>query len=98
MSQDPNSSNDPNPENPYGTPPPPNPYEVPSQPPYGAPPPQNPYPVPPPTGYGPPPYGMPPQGAYSAPGYNPGQTDYGYEASTPLPLGEAISQLPNQYI
>ena len=33
------------------------------------------------------------------PGYGPNQGGYGYdEASAPLPLGEAISQLPNQYV
>jgi hypothetical protein len=41
---------------------------------------------------------MPPQGAYGMPGYGPNQEGYGYQTSSPLPLGEAISQLPNQYI
>jgi hypothetical protein len=30
--------------------------------------------------------------------YNPNQSGYGYQASEPLPLNEAVSQLPNQYI
>ena len=94
MSQDPHSGYNPNPEYPYGTPPPQNPYETPSQTPYGVPPSQNPYQVPPGTPYGAqgqPPYGVPP-------GYNPNQGGYGYGASVPLPLSEAVSQLPNQYI
>jgi Yip1 domain len=82
-----------NPENPYGQPPqnPENPYGPPAQPPYGQPPygqqpPQNPYP------YGAP---QPPYGAPQGPGYN------NYSAPpivSPLPLGQAIQQLPNQYI
>ncbi len=110
MSQDPHSGYNPNPEHPYGTPPPQNPYETPSQTPYGVPP--SPYQVPPGTYYGAPgqpPYNVPPgynpnqsgsgQPPYGVPpGYSPNQSDYGYEASAPLPLSEAISQLPNQYI
>jgi hypothetical protein len=92
MSQDPHSGYNPNPEHPYGTPPPQNPYETPSQTPYGVPP--SPYQVPPGTYYGAP--GQPPYGV--PPGYNPNQSNYGYEASAPLPLSEAISQLPNQYV
>ncbi len=89
---------------------PPNPYEPPPQGPYGTP--QGPY-GPPPQGpynqpqgpYGAPPYsqpqspyGYPPQGPYGAPPYQ--QPDYGYAAppAAPLPLGEAIRQLPQQYI
>jgi len=54
--------------------------------PYGAPPPQNPYGTPPPQ------YGTPPnqQGGYSY-GYTPPQ-------QAPLPIGQAIQELPNQYI
>jgi hypothetical protein len=67
----------------YGTP----------QNPYGAPPPQNPYASPPPQNpYGTPPpqYGTPPnqQGGY---GYAPPQ-------QAPRPIGQAIQELPNQYI
>lgn len=83
MSQDPT-------QNPYGGQPP----QDPNQNPYGAPPPQNPYGAPPQNPYGVPPnYGMPP-GYGTAPAY-------GYNApppSTPLPLGEALRQLPSQYI
>src|SRR5579884_4006826 len=84
------------PQNPYGTPP--------SQDPYGAPPPQSPY--------GPPPYDAPsryeymsppPQGSYGPQqgyGYGAGNVAVGYQPvqSAPLPLGEAIRQLPSQYI
>jgi hypothetical protein len=41
---------------------------------------------------------MPPQGAYGIPGYGPNQNGYEYQTSAPLPLGQAISELPNQYI
>ncbi len=111
MSQDPYSGYGSNPENPYGNPspqnpenpygqqPPQNPYGPPAQPPYGqqpygAPqppygqqqPPQNPYP------YGAP---QPPYGAPQGPDYN----NYGAPpTANPLPLGEALQQLPNQYI
>ena len=109
MSYDPNR--DPNSgygNPPYGIPPqgpynqPPNPYGPPPQGPYG--PPQGPY-GPPPQGpynqpqgpYGAPPYGQP-QSPYGAPPYQ--QPGYGYAAPpvAPLPLGEAIRQLPQQYI
>lgn len=67
--------------------------------PYGAP--QNPYGTPPQGPYTPPqqgPYGAPPQNPYGAPAYQ--QQGYGYPppAAAPLPLGEAIRQLPSQYI
>jgi hypothetical protein len=52
--------------------------------PYGAPPPQNPYGTPPPQ------YGTPQQGGYGY-GYVPPQ-------QAPRPLGQAIQELPNQYI
>jgi hypothetical protein len=106
MSQDPYSRDNPDPEKPYDVP---SSYEMPSQPPYGAPPPQTPYgvppshsyQVPPQTSYGEPqqiPYGVPPLDAYGAQGYDPNQFGYGYAASGPLPLNEAIAQLPNQYV
>lgn len=82
MSQDPT-------QNPYGGPPP----QDPNQNPYGGPPPQNPYEAPPPNYGTPPGYGVPP-GYGTAPGY-------GYNAppsAEPLPLGEALRQLPSQYI
>ncbi len=89
------------PPNPYG-PPPQGPYGTP-QGPYGPPPqgpynqPQGPYGAPP---YGQPqsPYGYPPQGPYGVPPFQ--QPGYGYAAppAAPLPLGEAIRQLPQQYI
>src|SRR5579859_7157335 len=79
------------PQNPYGQPQPPqNPYGQPAQNPYGAPP-QTPYPDPQ-NPYGQPaqnPYGMQ-QPGYGAPGYP--------VAVAALPLGEAIKQLPQQYI
>ena len=89
MSQDPYPGY--NPEKPYDVP---SSYEIPSQPPYGAPPP----PQPP---YGAPqqiPYGVSPLDAYGPQGYDPNQAGYGYGASSPLPLSEAIAQLPNQYV
>ena len=62
------------------------------------------------SGHGNPSYGVPPQGPYSQP-FGPSlqspyavlpyhQPDYSYVAppATPLPLGEAIRQLPKQYI
>ena len=89
------------PPNPYG-PPPQGPYGQP-QGPYGPPPqgpynqPQGPYGAPP---YGQPqgPYGYPPQGPYGVPPYQ--QPGYGYVPPpvAPLPLGEAIRRLPQQYI
>ncbi len=71
----------------------PNPYEAPQNPPGSGPnpyeAPQNPYTAPPQDPYGTP----PPAGA----GYQP---DYGYAApaSAPLPLGQALAELPRQYI
>lgn len=83
------------PQPPYGQPQqgqPQPPYGQPQQPPYG-PPPQGPYGQPQ-APYG---YGAPPQGPYGAPYQQPG---YGMPPvqAAPLPLGEAIRQLPNQYI
>ncbi len=103
MSQDPYSGYGNNPNNPYGAPQDPyqqqpnNPYQQPANP-YGTPPqPQPPYGAPQPGQYPPPgqpPYGAPGQPPYGAPGYNP----YGYGAPfTPLPPGEAVRQLPEQY-
>src|SRR6266699_958216 len=68
------------------------PYGQPQQGPYG-PPPQGPYGQPQ-APYG---YGAPPQGPYGAPYQEPG---YGMPPvqAAPLPLGEAIRQLPNPYI
>ncbi len=88
--QDPNSG--------YGNPP----YGIPPSGPYGQP--QNPYGAPTPGPYGQPPnpygYGPPPQGPYGAPVYQ--QPGYGYGPppiqTAPLPLAEAIRQLPQQYI
>src|SRR6266852_8723970 len=81
------------PQGPYG-PPPHGPYGQP-QGPYGQP--QGPYGAPP---YGQPqgPYGPPPQGPYGAPPYQ--QPGYGYAVppAAPLPLGEAIRQLPKKSI
>ena len=74
------------PSNPYGAPQ--NPYGNPPENPYGAP--QNPYGAPPENPYGAPPYG--------APGYQPAPDYYTPPPSAPLPLGEAIRNLPNQYI
>jgi len=97
MSYDPNQP----PNSGYGTPPygqPQPPYGQPQQGSYG-PPPQGPYGQPQPP-YGAPqgPYGAP-QPPYGAPYQQPG---YGYGAppvqAMPLPLGEAIRQLPSQYI
>src|SRR6266700_130076 len=83
MSYDPNQP----PNSGYGNPPygqPQPPYGQPQQGPYGQ----------PQTPYG---YGAPPQGPYGAPYQEPG---YGMPPvqAAPLPLGEAIRQLPNQYI
>src|SRR6266478_537058 len=103
--QDPNSGYG-NP--PYGIPPsgpygqPQNPYGAPTPGPYGQPP--SPYGAPPQGPYGQPPspygYGPPPQGPYGAPVYQ--QPGYGYGPppiqTAPLPLAEAIRQLPQQYI
>ncbi len=83
-------SGGPEPYSGYGTPQ--NPYGAPQQGPYGTPPPQYPYGTPqqgpygaPPPQYGPPPYQ---QGGY---GYAPPQ-------QAPRPIGQAIQELPNQYI
>jgi hypothetical protein len=77
------------PQDPYNTPPqnPSPPYGSPPQTPYGTPPPQDPYSAPPQTPYGAPPSQYP-QSQYG--GYIP--------PVAPLPVGEAIKQLPNQYI
>src|SRR5207253_6490573 len=91
MAWDPNQGQPDNPNTGYG--PPSNPYGAPQNP-YGNPPenpyggPQNPYGAPPENPYGAPPYGAP--GYQPAPGY--------YTPSAPLPLGEAIRNLPNQYL
>lgn len=70
----------------YGTP----------QNPYGAPPPQNPYGTPPPQQG---PYGAPPP-QYGTPPYQQGSYGYGYAPpqQAPRPIGQAIQELPNQYI
>jgi hypothetical protein len=96
MAWDPNQGQPvgPNPNTDYGAPS--NPYESPGSPyaapqssygppenPYGAP--QNPFAVPPGQNYG------------NANAYN-NQAGYMPPASTPLPLGEAVRQLPSQYI
>lgn len=89
MSWDPNQGQPSSGQDPYSG------YGTPSNP-YGAPPPQNPYGAPPPQNpYGgtPNPYAAPVPGA---PGYQPAP-GYGYAAPTP-PVGEAVQQLPNQYI
>ena len=97
-SQDPNSGYG-NP--PYGIPPS-GPYSAPPQGPYGQP--QGPYGPPPQGPYGQPQspygYGPPPQGPYGAPVYQPPGYGYGIPPvqTAPLPLGEAIQQLPQQYI
>ena len=102
MSQDPYSDSGATPDpqeptpNPYDIPPPQNPYDIPppSQNPDNNPPPQNPYDIPPPQnpyGYAPPPqvpYGYAPPPSYERPELQ----------TAPLPLGEAIRQLPQQYI
>jgi hypothetical protein len=100
MSQDPNSMYGNNPQNPHGAPQDPyqsNPYTSsgqpgqPGQPPYNTDPyagQQNPYGAPQNPYAQQNPYGAP-QAMYAAPG--------GYP-STPLPLGEAVKQLPNQYV
>lgn len=71
----------------YGTPQ--NPYGAPQNP-YGTPPPQNPYGTPPPEN----PYATPGPG-YQSSGYG---AAYAVPPAVPLPLGEAIRQLPNQYV
>jgi hypothetical protein len=94
MSYNPNQD----PDSGYGNPP----YGLPPLGPYGqpqgsyGPPPQGPYGQPQ-APYG---YGAPPQGPYGTPAYQ--QPGYGYAVppaqAAPLPLGEAIRQLPGQYI
>ena len=99
-----NDNTPPSNQPPYGSPPPSqNPYGSPTN--YGAPqnpyePPQNPYGAPQ-NPYNPPGYGAPPQG-YGAP---PPGTEAAFSGPMgnqvrlrPLPLNEAIRQLPNQYI
>lgn len=66
----------------------PNPYN--QQPPYSQPS-YNPYEQP----SGQPPYGVPPTG-YGAPGYQQGA--FGYAPQGPRPLGQAIQELPSQYV
>ena len=74
-------------QGPYGAPPP-------QQGPYGTPPPQNPYGTPPPQQA---PYGAPPP-QYGAPPYQQGGYAYAPPQQAPRPLGQAIQELPNQYI
>jgi len=101
MSQDSNSGYNLDPEKPYDVP---STYETPLQPPYDLPStyealPQMPYGEPPPI-----PNETPQQYSYSTPQYGTSGTPVynsnhsSYEASAPLPLSEAIRQLPNQYI
>jgi hypothetical protein len=75
----------------YGTPQ--NPYGPPPQNPYASPPPQNPYATPPQN-----PYGAPPQ--YGTPPYQQGGYAYGYAPpqQAPRSIGQAIQELPSQYI
>jgi len=77
----------PSPQNPYGDGAPQNPYASPPQNPYGAP--QNAYRPPAQNPYAIPPYAN--TGYQGGPGYAPQQ-------SAPLPLGEAIQNLPSQYL
>src|SRR5438034_6862040 len=98
MSQDPPSGYNPNPEKSYTDP---SSYELPPQSPDSGPSSQHPYQDPPQAYYGEYQqsyYGTQPQGAYGMPGYSPNQDGYGYDPSAPLPLSEAIRQLPNQYV
>src|SRR5947199_9623160 len=67
----------------YGTP----------QNPYGAPPPQNPYTSPPPQN----PYGTPPS-QYGTPPNQQGGYGYAPPQQAPRSIGQAIQELPNQYI
>ncbi len=50
------------------------------------------------SGYGTPPYGVPPQGSFGAPPYQQAGFVPRPSEATPLPLGEAIRDLPRQYI
>jgi hypothetical protein len=61
---------------------------------YGTPPPQNPYGTPPPQQG---PYGTPPP-QYGAPPYQQGGYGYVPPQQAPRPIGQAIQELPNQYI
>jgi hypothetical protein len=61
---------------------------------YGTPPPQNPYATPPPQQG---PYGAPPP-QYGTPPYQQGGYGYVPPQQAPRPLGQAIQELPNQYI
>ncbi|MFL5653169.1 MAG: YIP1 family protein [Ktedonobacteraceae bacterium] len=93
MAWDPNQGQPDNPNTGYGPPSnpdgaPQNPYGNSPENPYGGP--QNPYGTPPENPYGAPPYGAP--GYPTVPGY------YIPPPSAPLPLGEAIRNLPNQYL
>lgn len=76
----------------YGTPQ--NPYGTPPQNPYATPPPQNPYASQPPQN----PYAAPQQ--YGTPQYQQGGYGYGYAPpqQAPRPIGQALQELPNQYI
>ncbi len=99
--QDPNQY----PQNPYGSPPPQDPNQYPQNP-YGSPPPpQNPYAAPQNPYSSPPPQQNPyapqnPYGESNYGGYQQGQQGYGYAPpqTTPQPLGQAIQQLPSDYI
>jgi hypothetical protein len=96
----------PPPENLYASQNPQNPYETPAtENPYAPQSPQNPYgtpPSPPQNPYAPPnPYENPYAGTnYSGSGYQQGQQAYGYAPpqATPRPLGQAIQELPREYI
>jgi len=74
----------------YGTPQ--NPYGAAPQNPYGAPPPQNPYASQPPQN----PYATPQQ--YGTPPYQQGGYGYAPPQQAPRSIGQAIQELPNQYI
>jgi hypothetical protein len=89
MAWDPNQGQPDNPNTGYG--PPPNPYNNAPQNPYANQP-ENPYANPPENPYATPAYGAPGSGYQGGPGY------YSPAQSAPLPLGEAIRNLPNQYI
>ena len=103
MAWDPNQGQPNNPNTGYN--PPPNPYNAPPQNPNTNPPenaPQNPYTNPPDNAPQNPytnlpenPYATP---TYGPPGYQGGPGYYPPPQSAPLPLGEAIRNLPNQYI
>jgi Yip1 domain len=84
-------SGGPEPYSGYGTPQ--NPYGAPPQNPYGTPPPQTPYTSPPPQN----PYGTPPP-QYGTPPYQQGGYGYAPPQQAPRSIGQAIQELPNQYI